>query len=160
VKVLLVANNPNAEPPSSGFDLYVHFNTMIHWGKTPFDKSIVAVRKNSHNAKMRSFHYNKNEYIHVPTEKIIAVGWRQDVLSVDPNIPMIALEVVPDYPKGHSPTSGFAAIYHYLELGHEVTLCGFNLKDASYYETTKLHLPDYEINKIEEMVAEGAVSRY
>jgi hypothetical protein len=109
---------------------------------------------------MRSFHYNKNEYIHVPTHKLIAVGWRQDVLTVDSNIPMIALEVVPDYPKGHSPTSGFAAIYHYIGRGDVVTLCGFNLKEASYYQTTRLHLPDYEIEKINEMVEGGVVARH
>jgi hypothetical protein len=160
VNVLLVANNPDVNPPSFGFDMYVHFNTMIHWGKTPFDKSIVAVRKNARNAKMRSFHYNKNEYIHVPTEKIIAVGWRQDVLNINPNIPMIALESVPDYPRGYSPTSGFAAIYHYVSGGHDVTVCGFDLAKADYYKTTGMHLPDYETGKIEKMIDEGIVARY
>jgi hypothetical protein len=159
VNVLLVANNPSAEVPSSGYDLYVHFNTIIHWGKTPFEKSIVAVRKNAHNEKMRSFHHNKNGYIHVPTNKLIAIGWHDDVRSIDQDIEFINLLVVPNYRKGYSPTSGFTAIYYYLERGDNVTLCGFDLTQAHYYKTTGLHLPDYEISEIEKMVEAGIVDR-
>jgi hypothetical protein len=165
VKVLLVANNPNAVVPSLGYDLYVHFNSAIHWGKTPINQSIIAVRKNAENKKHGSFHYTtdgmrKPYYLDVPTYKLVAVGWADDVRTVDKNIPIIALECVPFYQKGKSPTSGFAAIHHYLALGEEVTLCGFDLPKASYYETTKLHLLDYETGKINEMVEGGIIDRH
>jgi hypothetical protein len=165
VKVLLIANNPSVEPPDSGFDLYVHFNSAIHWGKTPENKSIIGVRKNDEVKKHRSFRYTldlerKPITLTQPMERIVAIGWQTDVEVIDSRIPVIALERVPEYPEGHSATSGFAAMHHYLSLGDSVTLCGFNLKEASYYETTKLHLPDYETERIEEMVRDGIVNRY
>jgi hypothetical protein len=165
MKVLLVANNPAVEPPSEGYDLYVHFNSAIHWGKTPEDKSIVGVRKNSENNKHRNFHYTKDlhlnpYYLDVPDDKIVAIGWTKDIRPLHSEIPIIGVEEVPDYPTGHSATSGFAAIYYYLNRGHEVTVCGFNLKEASYYKKTKLHLPDYETEKLMDLVRDGRVDRY
>jgi hypothetical protein len=160
MKVLLVANNPAVEPPSEGYDLYVHFNSAIHWGKTPEDKSIVGVRKNSENNKHRNFHYTQACYLDIPDDKIVAIGWTKDIRQLDSEIPIIGVEEVPDYPTGHSATSGFAAIYYYLNRGHEVTVCGFNLKEASYYKKTKLHLPDYETEKLMDLVRDGRVDRY
>jgi hypothetical protein len=165
MKVLLVANNPNAHVPNGGYDLYVHFNNHIHWGKTPEDKSIVAVRKNSETEKHKSFRYTKNSdgsprTIVLPEEKIVAIGWTSDVRKINADISLMALEEVPDYPKGHSATSGYAAIHYYLNRGHEVFLCGFNLLEASYYKTTKLHLPDFETDMIRLMIAEGLIARH
>jgi hypothetical protein len=160
VKVVLIANNPEANVPASGFDLYVHFNRAIHWGKTPADKSLVAVRVNEHNRKHKSFLYTSGGKLDVPREKIIAVGWPRGVREIDPDIDFIDLRVVNNYATGHSPTSGFAAIAHYLSLGDKVTLSGFDLTKASYYETTKLHLPDFEIGIIDHMVARGEIDRY
>lgn len=165
MKVLLVANNPNAHVPNEGYDLYVHFNNHIHWGKTPEDKSIVGVRKNSETDKHKSFRYRKNPdgspHTVVPGEdKIVAIGWTSDVRKINADIPLMCLEEVPDYPQGHSATSGYAAIYYYLNRGHEVFLCGFNLPEASYYKTTKLHLPDLETDMIESMIAMGTIARH
>lgn len=165
MKVLLVANNPAVEPPSEGYDLYVHFNSAIHWGKTPEDKSIIGVRKNSENEKNKNFHHTKDLYLNpyyldVPDDKIVAIGWTKDIRPLHPDIPIIGLEEVPDYPQGHSATSGYAAIYYYLNRGHEVTVCGFDLKKALYYKKTKLHLPDYETEKLMDLVGDGRVDRY
>jgi hypothetical protein len=165
MRVLLIANNPNADVPSEGYDLYVHFNSAIHWGKTPEEKSIIGVRKNSENNKHRDFHYTKDMnlkpyYLNVPTDKIVAVGWKKDIQDLHPEIPIIDVGEVFDYPEGHSATSGFAAVYHYLNRRHRVTLCGFNLKEASYYAITKLHLPDYEIERLNLMVEEGLIARH
>jgi hypothetical protein len=165
VKVILIANNPEASVPSSGFDLYVHFNSAIHWGKTPEEKSIIGVRVNKEVKKHRSFRHTmdgelKPFVLSQPIEKIVAVGWQQDVQLIDPCIPIIALETVPNYPAGHSATSGFAAIHHYLSLGDKVTLSGFDLSKASYYNKTKLHLPDWEMEKVTEMIEAGIVDRY
>jgi hypothetical protein len=165
MKVLLVANNPSADVPSKGYDLYVHFNSAIHWGKTPIKRSIVAVRKNDEVKKNRSFRYTLDKErnpvtLTQPIENIVAVGWLTDVQMIDSRIPIIPVDTVPNYPKGNSPTSGFAAIYHYLSLGDDVTLCGFNLKEASYYKTTKLHLPDYEMEEIDKMIERGVLARH
>lgn len=165
MRVLLIANNPHANVPSEGYDLYVHFNSAIHWGKTPEDKSIVAVRKNSENNKHRNFHYTKDVnlkpyYLDIPTDKIVAVGWTKDIRPLHPEIPIIGVEEVPEYPDGHSATSGYAAIHYYLNRGHEVTVCGFKLSEASYYKTTKLHLPDLEMDMVEAMIGMGIIDRH
>jgi hypothetical protein len=165
MRVLLVANNPKANVPSSGYDLYVHFNSAIHWGKTPEDKSIIGVRKNSENNKHRNFHYTKDlnlkpYYLDVPDEKIVAIGWTKDIRPLHPDIPIIGVEEVEDYPVGHSATSGYAALHYYLNRGHQVTLCGFNLPEASYYKITKLHLPDFETGKIQTMIDRGLIDRH
>lgn len=145
--------------------MYVHFNSAIHWGKTPEDKSIVGVRKNSENEKHKNFHHTKDLYLNpyyldVPDDKIVAIGWTKDIRPFHPDIEIMGVEEVPDYPLGHSATSGFAAIYYYLNRGHEVTVCGFNLKEALYYKKTKLHLPDYETEKLMDLVRDGRVDRY
>ena len=164
MRVVLIANNPKAEVPTEGYDLYVHFNSAIHWGKTPEDKSIVGVRKNSENNKHQNFHYTKTMdlkpyYLDVPTDKIVAVGWEKDIATLHPDIPIIDVGLVKDYPIGHSATSGFAAIHYYLMMGYDVTICGFDLKKASYYTITKLHLPDYEMAEIDKMLSDGLIVR-
>jgi hypothetical protein len=165
MRVLLIANNPNANVPNDGYDFYVHFNSAIHWGKTPEDKSIIGVRKNSENEKHKNFHYTKDVnlkpyYLDVPTDKIVAVGWTKDIRPLHPDIPIIGVEEVGDYPKKHSATSGYAAIHYYLNRGHEVYLCGFKLSEASYYKTTKLHLPDFETDMIDVMIGMGIIARH
>jgi hypothetical protein len=165
MRVVLIANNPNADVPNDGYDLYVHFNSAIHWGKTPDDKSIVGVRKNSETDKHKSFRYTKNSdgspHAVVPGEdKIVAIGWTSDVRKINADIPLMGLEEVPDYPEGHSATSGYAAIHYYLNRGHEVFLCGFKLSEASYHKTTKLHLPDFETDMIDVMIGMGIIARH
>lgn len=165
MRVLLIANNPNADVPNDGYDLYVHFNSAIHWGKTPEDKSIIGVRKNSENNKHKNFHYTKDlnlkpYYLDVPDDKIVAIGWTKDIRPLHPDIPIIGLEEIDHYPEGHSATSGYAAIHYYLDRGNDVYLCGFNLPEASYYKTTKLHLPDFETDMIEAMIAMRIIARH
>ena len=165
MRVVLIANNPHANVPTEGYDLYVHFNSAIHWGKTPEDQSIIGVRKNSENEKQGSFHYTKDlnlkpYYLDVPTDKIVAVGWTKDIRPLHTDIPIIGLEDVGYYPEKHSATSGYAAIHYYLNKGHEVFLCGFKLSEASYYKTTKLHLPDFETDMIDVMIGMGIIARH
>jgi hypothetical protein len=100
------------------------------------------------------------ECICVPDEKIVAVGWTKDIRPLHPEIPIIGVEEVGHYPEKHSATSGYAAIHYYLNRGHEVFLCGFKLSEASYYKTTKLHLPDFETDMIESMIAMGMIARH
>jgi hypothetical protein len=164
MRVLLVANNPEAQPPADGYDLYVHFNTPIHWGETPLDKSIVAVRKNPTVVRRRSFQCRKNLEgkvfkLNVPLSKIVAVGWVDECRAIDPHIEIIPCDGV-KYPAGQSPTSGYAAIHYYVNRGDKVYLCGFDLEKARYYHTTKMHNPDYEIHNIDKMVSAGLIHRH
>lgn len=155
MKVVLIANNPKADVPSEGFDLYVHFNHAHHWGKTPLDKSIILIRKTSIIAKNNRFNFGELENFR---SKIIVVGWTKDVRNIDANIPLIPVECVPDYPKGHSPSTGFVGIYYYLSRGDDVTLCGFDIRSAKYFSTVKLHKLQLEAETVDEMKNAGILS--
>jgi len=164
MRVVLIANNPHANVPSEGYDLYVHFNSAIHWGKTPDDKSVIIVRINQVVKDKRSFFWtldgngNKVE-LTARNNQIIACGWREDCMKINATKPRVLCDEI-EYPEKQSPTTGFAAMYHYLDCNYDVFLCGFDLASASYYEKTKLHNPDYEIKQIELMIAEGLVARH
>lgn len=160
MKVLLIANNPAAVVPRSGFDLYVHFNIAMHWGKTPIENSLIAVRKAGDVVKACSFRCYPNT---LSVSRIVAIGWRRDVEAFFMKYPWERREIIdvaeaPCPPK-QSPTSGWAALHHYLKRGHQVTVCGFDLKSASYYHTTRLHNMDFEINSLTELVNEGKVTK-
>lgn len=160
MKVLLIANNPAAIVPATGFDLYVHFNIAIHWGKTPADQSLIAVRKAGDVVKAGSFRCYPNT---VSAPRIVAIGWKRDVEAFFQKHPaerrkMIDVAEAP-CPPNQAPTSGWAAIHHYLKRKHQVSVCGFDLKVASYYHTTRLHNMDYEIRALAEMVSDGKVER-
>lgn len=164
MRVVLIANNPNANVPSEGYDLYVHFNTTIHWGKTPDDKSIVVARVNKAVKDNQSFGWSmtgNKKIVKIPArdDQILACGWREDCNAIDPERPALLCDGV-EYPNKQSPTTGYVAIHHYLENGHEVYLCGFDLKSAAYYATTKLHNPDFEIDMIDVMIGMGIIARH
>jgi len=154
MKVCLIASNPNANVPTEGYDLYVHFNSATHFHKTPKDKSIIAVRKAKEIEAARSFRAYPNTTD--PTTPIIAIGWRNEVNAFFMKYPQSKTEMMPidgtPYPEGNSPTSGWVAIWYYLLRGYDVTVCGFDLKVAPYYTTTRLHLPDYEIEGLKKLI--------
>lgn len=154
MKVCLIASNPAAKVPTTGYDLYVHFTHVPHWGKTPIDKSIAAVRKFGKVAKAGTFRFLP---VLETISTVMAVGWEHDVRTVDKNILIIPLDGVPY--TGKSPTSGFAAMHYYLGRGHNVTLCGFDMRLAPCYLTTKIHNPDYEVSVIEDFHNQGLISR-
>lgn len=163
MKVLLIANNPDVLPILGDYDLYVHFNHAVHLNKVPLEKSVVCSRECWAVQKMQSFQYsatygNKLYKIPAPDKQIWAMGWKDVVSKIEPNRPLIDLDSVP-YVKGKSPTSGYAAIHYFLNRGDEVFLSGFNLKVASYYKSTKIHLPDYEMEKTKEMLEAGIIFR-
>ena len=150
--------------PGEGYDLYVHFNSAIHWGKTPDEKSLIAVRVNQIVKNKNSFRWTINPAgqiieLTARNDQIVACGWRADCMAINPTKQMLLCDGI-EYPEKQSPTSGFVAMYHYLDNGDDVYLCGFDLKDASYYKTTMLHNPDYEIKQLELMIAEGFIGRH
>ena len=158
MKVLLIANNPNVTPLGKDFDLYVHFNHARHWGKVPKEKSIVCNRVTKPVRILGSFRWTyaeagSKEFYKIPAkdEQVWAVGWKALVESIDSKRKRIPLEGIP-YPDGHSPTSGYATIHFFVNQGDEVYLCGFDLKNAPYYNKTKLHRPDFELKEIEKML--------
>ena len=160
MKVLLIANNQAAIVPATGFDLYVHFNIALHWGKTPASQSLIAVRKAGDVVKAGSFRCYPNT---LSASRIVAIGWRRDVEAFFLKHPAERREIIdvaeaPCPPK-QAPTSGWAAIHHYLNRKHQVSVCGFDLKAASYYLTTRLHNMDYEIRALAELVKDGKVER-
>jgi hypothetical protein len=162
MRVLLIANNPDVPPIVGDYDLYVHFNHAIHLDKVPLEKSIVCSRECWAVQKMQSFQYsatygNKLYKIPAPDKQIWALGWEKVVRQVDATRKLIPLDGVP-YPNG-SPTSGYAAIHYFLNNGDEVFLSGFNLKVASYYRSTKLHKPDWEIEETQKMLQQGVIRR-
>jgi len=161
MNILLIANNPAAKVPSTGYDLYVHFNPAIHWDSTPHAQSVIAVRKSGDVVKAGSFRCYPNT---LKSKQVIAIGWRRDLEAFFLKFPNERREIIdvasaPCTPK-QSPTSGWAAIHHYLKSGHQVTVCGFDLKVASYYHTTGLHNMDFEIEALEQLVRDGKVKKY
>jgi hypothetical protein len=163
VKVLLIANNPNAIPVEGDFDLYVHFNHAFHWGKVPKEKSIVCSRERKQVKEKNSFLWtatSDGDFYKIPArdEQIWAIGWKGPVEKIDATRKRIPLEGVP-YPKGGSPTSGYAALHYFLNQGDEVYLSGFNLKVASYYHSTKIHRPDFELLETDKMLEAGIIFR-
>jgi len=164
MKVLLIANNPKANVPNEGYDLYVHFNSAPFWGVTPINQSIVINRLGDVVRSKKSFMYQAAHNgsivrLSAPDEKVWACGNERLCREIEPNR-FVCPNVDIDYPKGHSATTGYVAISFFVKRGDKVHLCGFNLKEASYYQTTRLHLPDYEIEKINEMVERGIVARH
>lgn len=153
MKVILIASNPEADVPSSGYDLYVHFTSAPHIAKTPYCKTVMAVRKFIGVVNAKSFRWNEPAK---SVQKVMAVGWPDDVRTVDKDIELIDLNETP-YIKGKSPTSGMAATYHFLNRGHEVTWCGFDLSKARRYDMGGVHAWVHERQMQVEMVEKGVV---
>ena len=162
MKTLLIANNPAVQPTAGNYDLYVDFNHAMYWDLVPADKSIVCSRERPPVQKAQSFTalyrvdglYGK----HIPDEQIWPMGWEKIVRAIQPKGPIIALDPVP-YPKGQSPTTGYAALHHFMTAGYEVYLCGFDLKNSTFYHTTRLHAPDFEIEEIDRLEKAGMIFR-
>jgi hypothetical protein len=161
MKVCLIASNEAANAPTEGYDLYVHFNGAKHIDKTPKDKSVIAVRKAHTVDSARCFRpYPNTQDQAIP---VMAIGWRQELETFFHKYPDARVDIMPidgtPYPEGNSPTSGWVALWYYLLRGHEVTVCGFDLKAAPYYSTTHLHLPDYEIGGLQKLIDKGDVKK-
>ena len=71
MKILLISSNPDAKVPNEGYDLYVHFTSAVHWGKTPWDKSAIAVRKFIKVERANSFRFKRE---HKEAKTVYAVG--------------------------------------------------------------------------------------
>lgn len=153
MKVLLISSNPKAKVPNTGFDMYVHFNDAKHWGKTPKDKSIIAVRRMLVAEKAGTFSYLP---IHKEAKEVWAIGWKDDVKSIDAEIKYIDLAIVP-YKEGKSPTSGMAATYHFLDQGDEVYWCGFDLTKSPRFNGGGVHDWLHEREMQLQLIADGIV---
>jgi len=153
MKILLISSNPDAKVPNEGYDLYVHFTSAPHLDKTPFDKTIMAVRKFIGVVKAGTYRWNEPAK---RVKKVISVGWPDDVRSVDPNIELIDLSETP-YPVGKSPTSGMAATYHFLNRGHEVHWCGFDLSKVPRFGKGGVHAWYHEYGMQRELIESGRV---
>jgi ferredoxin-like protein FixX len=164
-RVLLISSNPENTTPEDTFDLYVHFNSCIHFDKTPVDKSMIMVRsrelcattegKNCHsvcpNLCYKSIGSCSHDCKVSGNPKVICVVGLENFM--DNNVEVIDLNGLNDfyYPEGKSPTTGFIAIKYFLKLNYDVGVLGFDLEKAPY-RNSRSHDIDYEIEEVNKMI--------
>ena len=159
-RVCLIANNPNIKDIPEA-DIYYHFNSAQHWGKTPNDQSAIVVRMAHTVRSAKSFRCYPNTLL---AESVIACGWENDVRSFCEANPFTHRSSSKfyltgyDYPENNSPTSGWAVIQYLLQYDDiQITCVGFDLKSASYYGKSKIHALDFEIEEFAKLVNDGKV---
>jgi len=168
-RTLLISSNPDNQTVSEEFDLYVHFNSCIHFDKFPPEKSIVMVRSREACAITE----NKNCHSICPNECYKKIGSCDHNCGVTGNPRVILVVGNPEiytgydavdlnnlnnfyYPPEKSPTTGLFGINYFLQQGHQVFLLGFNLEVAPYRQS-RSHDIDYEIEEVNRMIASGKV---
>jgi hypothetical protein len=168
-RTLLISSNPDNQAVSEEFDIYVHFNSCIHFDKFPPEKSIVMVRSR----KACAITESKSCHSVCPNECYKKIGKCDHDCKITGNPGVILVVGNPQtykgynaidlnnlsnfyYPTGKSPTTGFFGINYFLQQGHEVFLLGFNLEVAPYRQS-RSHSIDYEIEEVGRMIASGEV---
>ena len=154
MKICLVANNPNICKIPQDYDLYVHFNWANNFALTPPKKNIMAMRYNSLMEKVEKVKWH--DYC-TYAKQTIAIGIPSLIRKIDQKIEIIDTTIMPS-PPGQKPypTSGFAAIHYYLNKGYDVTVCGFDIEKAIYYEKSR-HPLDWEKEQIAKMISDGKI---
>jgi hypothetical protein len=159
-RVCLIANNPNIKDIPEA-DIYYHFNSAIHWGKTPNDQSAIVVRMAYTVRDAKTFRCYPNTEL---AKDVIACGWENEIRSFCESNPFTHRSSSKfylsrsNYPANHSPTSGWAVIQHLLQYEDIQIICvGFDLKTSSYYKTSKLHALDFEIAEFAKLVQDGMI---
>ncbi len=159
MKIALIANNPAIQEIPEA-DVYYHFNSAIHWGKTPDEKSGIVVRMAYTVRDAKSFRCYPNT---VNAQSVIACGWENEIQVFKERNPKHGANNSfylsrKGYPDNQSPTSGWAVLQYLLGYEDAEIICvGFDLKSASYYKSTKLHAVDFEIAELAKLVEEGKV---
>lgn len=89
----------------------------------------------------------------------VAIGIPNLIRKFDSKVEIIDTTKMPSPPgKDPYPTSGFAAIHYYLSKGYHVTICGFDIEKAIYYQSSR-HPLDWEKEQIALMVENGTIKR-
>lgn len=167
MKAALIANNQAINTLPVDCDIYIHFNSAMHWDKRHVDKrNVIAVRKAWTVDKAKSWRPYPNT--EDPTAEIWAIGWEADIKSMDEagvtgsNYRILIDDVSQWFePEGKSPTTGWVlmTLLPLIDPDVDIILVGFDLKSASYYKTSKIHHCDWEINHVAELVKQGIVRR-
>jgi hypothetical protein len=153
-KICLVANNPNVCYIPDDYHFYVHFNWANNFALTPSKKNIMAIRYNALARDLKRVRWH--DYCQY-ADHSIAIGVPSMIRKIDARIEIIDTTITPCPPGEKSyPTSGFAAIHYYLKKGYDVTICGFDITKAIYYQRSR-HPLDWEKEQIAKMVAEGII---
>ena len=161
-RVALIANNPAiTDIPEA--DVYYHFNSAIHWGKTPDLLSAIVVRMAHTVRTAHSFRCYPNA---VKAGCVLSCGWQNEIQQFRERNPNhgaadhIYIDV-PEYPEGKSPTTGWAVLQRMLLIKDvDITCVGFDLKSASYYKASKLHALDWEIEQFRILVESGRIKAH
>jgi hypothetical protein len=154
MKICIVANNPNVCKIPQDYDLYVHFNWANNFALTPPKKNIMAMRYNSLMEKVEKVKWH--DYC-TYAKQTIAIGIPSLIRKIDQRVEIIDTTTMPA-PPGQKPypTSGFAAIHYYLNKNYDVTICGFDIEKAIYYQKSR-HPLDWEKEQIAKMISDGKI---
>ena len=155
-KICIVANNPHVCHIPDSYDYYVHFNWANNFALTPGKKNIMAMRYNSLMEQVQRVKWH--DYCKY-SRQTVAIGIPSLIRKFDTKIEIIDTTKIPSPPgKDPYPTSGFAAIHYYLNIGYDVTICGFDIEKAIYYKSSR-HPLDWEKEQIALLLEQGKIKR-
>jgi hypothetical protein len=154
MKICIVANNPRVSNIPDEYDVYIHFNWANNFALTPGNKNIMAMRYNSLMATVGRVKYH--DYCKY-AKRTIAIGVPSLIRKIDKKVEIIDTTKIPSPPGlDPYPTSGFAAIHYFLNQDHDVTICGFDIEKAIYYDKSR-HPLDWEKEQIAKMLKENKI---